>query len=92
MRRIRVLAVLAAAATVAACSGSAEPAGEPGSESTQTSAVPSVGHGSLAYCLREHGVSANAIRLVLLGSLGRLEGVVEVAERPEAREKLEKRC
>ncbi|MEC9322479.1 MAG: hypothetical protein VYB90_01440 [Actinomycetota bacterium] len=58
MRRIRVLAVLAAAATVAACSGSAEPAGEPGSESTPTSAVPSVGHGSLAYCLREHGVSA----------------------------------
>lgn len=57
MRRcIAALTLLASVATVAACS--AEPSGEPGSGSTPTTAVPSVGHGSLAYCLREHGVSA----------------------------------
>ena len=56
-----MVAVLAAAAAVAACSGSPAPSGDSesrtGSESTPTSAVPSVGHGSLAYCLSEHGVA-----------------------------------
>ncbi|PRC42545.1 hypothetical protein C6A85_000000109940 [Mycobacterium sp. ITM-2017-0098] len=54
MRRLRVVAVLAAAAVAAACSSATEPPGE----STPSSAVPSVGHGSFAYCLSQHGIPA----------------------------------
>lgn len=46
--------VLAAAGALAACSAPTESPGE----STPTSAVPSVGHGSYAYCLSQHGISA----------------------------------
>lgn len=61
MARIRVLAVLAAAAaaaTLAGCSGATQSPSPSDSGSTPPSAEPSVGHGSLAYCLNEHGVSA----------------------------------
>ena len=57
MAKFSMVAVLAAAAAVAACSGSPAPSGDSEPGSTPTSAVPSVGHGSLAYCLREHGVA-----------------------------------
>ena len=54
MPRLRTVAVLIATAATAACSAPAGPTGE----STPTSAVPSVGHGSFAYCLSQHGVPA----------------------------------
>lgn len=55
MRRLTVTVVIAAAAVVAACSSSVEPDGE---TTAPSSAVPSVGHGSFAYCLGQHGVPA----------------------------------
>ncbi|MDY6999836.1 MAG: hypothetical protein SW019_24870 [Actinomycetota bacterium] len=58
----RLLAAGAAAAAMAGlagCSAPADPGSDPSPESESTStSVPSVGHGSLAYCLSEHGVSA----------------------------------
>ncbi|MFW0152712.1 hypothetical protein ACNUDN_23275 [Mycobacterium sp. smrl_JER01] len=51
---MKLAAILAVAgALVAACSASTPPA-----EESPTSAVPSVGHGSFAYCLGQHGVPA----------------------------------
>lgn len=51
MRRPGLFATLLVAGAAVACSGPAE-------EAPPTSVVPSAGHGSLAYCLNEHGVSA----------------------------------
>lgn len=51
-----VVVVLATAGAVAGC---ATPAESP-APSTPSSAVPSVGHGSFAYCLGQHGVPAVA--------------------------------
>ncbi|WP_396836936.1 hypothetical protein [Mycobacterium sp. ITM-2016-00317] len=51
-----MIAVIAAAGAVAGC---ATPAESP-APSTPSSAVPSVGHGSFAYCLGQHGVPAVA--------------------------------
>ncbi|NVN53584.1 hypothetical protein [Mycolicibacterium hippocampi] len=68
MRTVKTVAALAAVGITVACSAPAEaPDGtspdEPSpdgttSESTPTSVVPSVGHGSLAYCLGQHGMPA----------------------------------
>nr|WP_260755368.1 hypothetical protein [Mycobacterium sp. SMC-8] len=49
-----VTVITAAGAVLAAC---AAPADSP-APSTPSSAVPSVGHGSFAYCLSQHGVPA----------------------------------
>ncbi|MDZ4264136.1 MAG: hypothetical protein U1D00_00255 [Mycobacterium sp.] len=58
MRLLSLIAALTAAGAVAACSAPAElPAGST-PESTSTSVTPSVGHGSLAYCLSRHGMPA----------------------------------
>ncbi|KWX66466.1 hypothetical protein [Mycobacterium sp. NAZ190054] len=55
MPRFQVVAVIAAAgAVVAACATSADTP----PPSAPSSAVPSVGHGSFAYCLGQHGVPA----------------------------------
>ncbi|HEY9265626.1 MAG TPA: hypothetical protein VIQ11_13575 [Mycobacterium sp.] len=57
MRLLGVLAALTAAGAVSACSAG-EPPAAPVPESTSTSVTPSVGHGSLAYCLSQHGMPA----------------------------------
>lgn len=63
-RLSKVAALVAAGVTVAACAAPADPPNgstpEPtsNSESTSTSVKPSVGHGSLAYCLSQHGMPA----------------------------------
>ncbi|MBB2990743.1 hypothetical protein FHR72_002216 [Mycolicibacterium iranicum] len=49
-----MFAAAAAFTGLTACSGPSEPA----DETSPTSAVPSVGHGSFAYCLGQHGVPA----------------------------------
>ncbi|QZY45434.1 MULTISPECIES: hypothetical protein [Mycolicibacterium] len=54
MRRVGIAALAAAAAMMAGCSAPSQ-APPP---STPSSAVPSVGHGSFAYCLSQHGVPA----------------------------------
>ncbi|WP_163721700.1 hypothetical protein [Mycolicibacterium psychrotolerans] len=54
MRPLAVTAALTAAGIVAACSSPS--ADVPASSTTTVS--PSVGHGSLAYCLGQHGVPA----------------------------------
>ena len=55
MRGITVAAAIAPAGALAASSAPAQPVEE---TTTAPSAVPSVGHGSFAYCLGEHGVPA----------------------------------
>ncbi len=61
-RRWALLAVLASAGGAVACSPTGERPSETsvpsGSVSVSTTVVPSVGHGSYAQCLSEHGVPA----------------------------------
>lgn len=60
MRRWAMMAALATAGVAAACSAPVEDPSGPSapSVSTSTSVAPSVGHGSLAYCLSQHGMPA----------------------------------
>lgn len=55
MRPWAVSAVIAAVVVTAGCASAVEPDGD---RTTPSSAVPSVGHGSFAYCLSQHGVPA----------------------------------
>lgn len=61
MRRLGIVAALAAAGVAAAaCTAPDDPpsGSNPAPTSTSTSVTPSVGHGSLAYCLSQHGMPA----------------------------------
>ncbi|WP_371870870.1 hypothetical protein [Mycolicibacterium hippocampi] len=61
MRRPVIVAALAAAGVAAAaCTAPEDPPNGPDTAptSTSTSVTPSVGHGSLAYCLSQHGMPA----------------------------------
>jgi hypothetical protein len=60
MRQRAMATVLAVAGFAVACSAPAEDSPGPSAPPapTSTSVVPSVGHGSLAYCLSQHGMPA----------------------------------